>query len=229
MTLQALFFRSQGDQPPTPTDWLLVALHGWGANADDLAGLVPYLNLPGFQMLFPNAPFAHPQVPLGRMWYSFPYGYDFRSPHDFEAQADLQESRQVLTDWLRSLPQQTGIPLSRTVLAGFSQGGAMTLDVGSTLPLAGLMVLSGYLHAPLPPAPLPLHQPRPVLLVHGQFDPIVPLPRAHQVKAALEAQGLAVNYHEKAMGHEILPEVIRLITDFCEDLRQSGGQLSPDN
>ncbi|MBD0268952.1 MAG: dienelactone hydrolase family protein [Cyanobacteria bacterium Co-bin8] len=212
MTLKVLSLGAEVGE----ADWLLVALHGWGANAEDLASLAPYLQLSGFQMLFPNAPFPHPQVPLGRMWYGFPYSYDFRRPYDFAEQADFQESRRLLRDWLNSLADTTGIPLNRTILAGFSQGGAMALDVGSALPLAGQMILSGYLHAPLEAS----ISNRPVLLVHGRVDPIVPLPKAHQAKAALEAQGITVQYHEMAMGHEILPDVIRLMTVFCEDLRQ---------
>lgn len=222
MSLRALSFNPKTG---TEADWLLVGLHGWGANAEDLAGLAPYLSLPGFQMRFPNAPFPHPQVPLGRMWYGFPYGYDFRSPHDFETQGDLQESRRLLREWLQSLAEETDIPLERTILAGFSQGGAMTLDVGSSLPLAGQMVLSGYLHAPLPT----LVSERPLLLVHGKFDPVVPLEKAHQAKAALAVQSAAVRYHEIAMGHEILPDVIRIMADFCEDLRQGLGEKSANH
>ncbi|HEY9762512.1 MAG TPA: esterase [Trichocoleus sp.] len=222
MSLRTVSFPAKN---PSEADWLLVGLHGWGANAEDLAGLAPYMPLPGFQMVFPDGPFPHPQVPLGRMWYSFPYGYDLRAPYNFENQADLQESRRLLREWLQSLPGETGIPLERTVLAGFSQGGAMTLDVGSSVPLAGQMVLSGYLHAPLQP----MVTPRPLLLVHGQFDQIVVPEKAHQAKAALIDQGVEVKYHEIAMGHEILPDVIRLMADFCEDLRQSPGGASPSH
>ena len=76
----------------------------------------------------------------------------------------LPESRKILTDWLKSLESSTGVPLSRTILSGFSQGAAMTLDVGLSLPLSGLVALSGYLH--------PVSEPAggrfpPVLLLHG--------------------------------------------------------------
>lgn len=222
MPLHALSFNpAKGSS----ADWLLVGLHGWGANANDLAGLVPYLALSHFRLAFPEAPLAHPQVPLGRMWYSFPYGYDFRTAPDFSAQLDWQDSRQQLLVWLRSQPQETGIPLNRTVLAGFSQGGAMALDVGNLLPLAGQMILSGYQHGPLSPAVTP----RPVLVVHGQFDPVVPLALAHQMYTKLTAQGTAVQYHEPATGHEISPEIIQLMADFCEDLRRKAGETPGNN
>ncbi len=198
-------------------DCCLVALHGWGANAADMVGLAPYLQLEGFAVVFPDAPWPHPQVPGGRMWYNFPSGYDFRSPHDFLAQGDLQSSRDRLKTWLKTLPQTTQVPLERTVLAGFSQGGAMTLDVGSQLPLAGQIVLSGYPHSELQ-APV---SPRPVMMVHGSFDPVVPIALAQQAKAALINLQQSVIWHEMAMGHEIPPAVIELISGFCEDLRQS--------
>ncbi|NJO21274.1 MAG: alpha/beta hydrolase, partial [Spirulinaceae cyanobacterium RM2_2_10] len=48
----------------------MVALHGWGANAEDLASLAAYLQLPSYQLLFPNAPLPHPHAPNGRAWYA---------------------------------------------------------------------------------------------------------------------------------------------------------------
>ncbi|MFQ4137780.1 alpha/beta hydrolase [Nodosilinea sp. PGN35] len=200
-------------------DWCLVALHGWGANAADLVGLAPYLEIANFAMVFPDAPWPHPQVPGGRMWYSFPSGYDFRGSHDFAAQADLQTSRERLKAWLLNLPQTTLVPPERTILAGFSQGGAMALDVGLQLPLAGQIILSGYLHSA---AQMPV-SPRPVMMVHGTFDPVVPIARAQQASADLIALGQPVTWQEMAMGHEIPPQVMGLIAGFCEDLRQAGG------
>ncbi|MEA5451098.1 esterase [Leptolyngbya sp. CCNP1308] len=200
-------------------DWCLVALHGWGANAADLVGLAPYLEIANFSMVFPDAPWPHLQAPGGRMWYSFPSGYDFRRPHDFADQADLHTSREQLKVWLCNLPKTTKIPLERTILAGFSQGGAMALDVGSQLPLAGQIILSGYLHSE---AQAPV-SPRPVMMVHGTFDPVVPIAKAHQANAALTALGQPVTWQELAMGHEIPPQVMGLIAGFCEDLRQAKG------
>ncbi|MBD2577425.1 alpha/beta hydrolase [Oscillatoria sp. FACHB-1406] len=181
---------------------LFVALHGWGANSRDLASLAPFLNLPDMEMIFPEAPFSHPQIAGGRAWYAL----------ERSGYAGLDESRQLLTNWLLSLETTTGIPLARTILAGFSQGGAMTLDVGLQLPLAGLCCLSGYLHS----APQPGKQPPPVLSLHGRQDYVVPISLAREAKQKLEAAGVTVEYSEFDMGHEISPEALAVLREFLE-------------
>ena len=188
---------SEGKEPVG----LIVTLHGWGANAQDLASLVPFLNLPDFQFMFPDAPFPHPYSSTGKMWYNL----------SSQEHQGYQESRQMLTQWLQSLESSTGVPLSRTILSGFSQGAAMTLDVGLGLPLAGLVALSGYLH--------PISYPEnskfpPVLIVHGKQDSVVPLKAAVNARDNLTGLGIAVEYHEFDMAHEIRPEVLPVIRNF---------------
>ncbi|MBE9059996.1 alpha/beta hydrolase [cf. Phormidesmis sp. LEGE 11477] len=195
---------------------LIVLLHGWGANAQDVAGLINAINMVSSptRALLPDAPFAHPMVPGGLAWYSFPANYDFRKAHDFEAQADLRESRQRLLYWMRSLAEKTGIPLEKTIMGGFSQGGAMTLDIAPQLPLAAMLILSSYSHAPIPTCITP----RPILLMHGRQDPVVPIARALETKSQLENQGLAVTYHEFDMGHEVSIDALRVASRFCLSL-----------
>jgi phospholipase/carboxylesterase len=194
--------------PPTngkvPTG-ILICLHGFGSNAKDLAPFAPVLNLPNYQFLFPDAPYPHPRMPGGRMWYNL----------DSTDSQGLTTSRQQLTDWLKSLESTTGVPLSRTILSGFSQGGAMTLDVGLTLPLAGLISLSGYLHAKpqINSTKFP-----PVLIVHGRQDQVVTLSAAQRARDALTNSGVAVKYQEFDMGHEIKPEVLSLMRSFILDV-----------
>lgn len=182
---------------------LIVLLHGWGANYHDLAGLTSIFNLPNFQFMFPNAPFPHPQVPGGRSWYSLE-----DSNHE-----GIEESRQLLSDWLFSLPETTGISLDKTIVAGFSQGGAMSLDVGLQLPVAGVCSLSGYLH----------YEPKkqnnsypPVLICHGKFDYVVPINLAQEAKQKLEAIGVNLTYQEFDISHEIIPQEIKLTVDFLK-------------
>lgn len=188
-----------------PATRQLVALHGWGANYHDLVSLLPQMQLEGYQYLFPNAPFPHPQVPEGRAWYAL----------ESQRYEGLLESRQLLKDWLLSLPQSTGIPLEKTVLLGFSQGGAMTLDIGLELPLAGLCSLSGYLH--LQPHPQTVTFP-PVLMIHGIMDQVVPLEFAHEARDTLMKVGVPLTYHELKMGHDIPIEALSLTLRFIEQI-----------
>ncbi|MFQ4145938.1 alpha/beta hydrolase [Chlorogloeopsis sp. ULAP02] len=186
---------------------LIVTLHGWGANAEDVASFAPFLNLPNYQFVFPNAPYPYPYSPGGRAW------YDLSMENMYEG---LSQSRQLLIDWLQSLESITSVPLSRTILSGFSQGGAMTLDVGSKLPLAGLVVMSGYLH---PGAIADVETQNltalpPVLIMHGKYDQVVPLQAAVRARDTLELLGTRVHYHEFDIGHEIRPDMLELIRNF---------------
>lgn len=198
------------------SDRLIVLLHGWGANAQDVAGLIEAISMISipFKGLLPDAPFAHPMVPGGRQWYGFPPNYDFRMVHDFEAQADLQESRKLLGEWMRSLPNKTGIPLEKTIMGGFSQGGAMTLDVGPTLPLAAMLILSSYSHAPIPQCTTP----RPILVLHGNQDPVVPVAKSIDTKNQLEKQNQNVTYQTFDMGHEVSLDALKVASQFCVDI-----------
>lgn len=210
MTLRAIAIPPKSGQT---AKGVFVGLHGWGANAQDLASLGEFLDLPDFYMIFPDAPFPHPNAPGGRMWYNFPENFSFRNDAGFRDRSDVSESRQQLTDWLKSLHDTTGVPLSQTYLAGFSQGGAMTLDVGTQLPLAALMSLSGYLHAPLEKGTQPIP---PVLMVHGLQDTVVPIEAAQQARDRLTDLNAAIDYHELEMGHEIRPIVLELIQSFMD-------------
>ncbi|UKO98778.1 alpha/beta hydrolase [Nostoc sp. UHCC 0870] len=185
----------------TPTG-LVVTLHGWGANAEDVSSLVPHINLPHYQFVLPNAPFPFPHSHLGRAW------YDLSVENMYQG---LAESRQILTDFLLSLEASTGVPLSQTVLSGFSQGGAMTLDVGSKLPLAGLVVMSGYLH---PDAIATNHNLPPILIMHGRRDEVVPLQAAVKARETVASVGVVAEYHEFDTGHEINLQMLDLARNF---------------
>lgn len=196
-SLKAITIAAKSGQPPAG---VVVALHGWGANGQDLASVSALLNLPEYEFLFPDAPFSHPYSSTGKAWY------------DFQKNQGYPESRQMLLDWLTSLESRTGVPLERTILSGFSQGGAMTLDVGLELPLAGIVCLSGYLHTisgekkdnSFPP----------VLIVHGRQDTVVPLSAAVKARDTLSSMGVAVQYQEFNMGHEVTPAVLTLMRSF---------------
>ena len=204
-----LNYRSFPAQLPNP-DALgaIVALHGWGANCDDLISLVPIVGIRNYQWICPEAPFDHP-TPNGKMW------YDLQS---LDAEG-LAKSCELLSQFLTDLPTLTGIPLEKTFLLGFSQGGAMTLDVGLRFPLAGLIALSGYLHiseeqlqALAGKQPLP-----PILIAHGTQDTVVPIGVARNTREMFERLGVTVEYEEYEMSHEIRPETCDRIQQFISE------------
>ena len=190
------------DSKPT---YLLVMLHGWGANYQDFVPFAKMLNFPGFGYMFPNAPYEHFQVPGGRAWYAL----------ENKEFTGLPESRKLLLDWLTSLAGSTGVPLERTIMAGFSQGGAMTLDVGLTLPLAAVCSFSGYLH--YQPQSQPDANFPPVMIIHGEQDPVVPIEAAQKAKEELTKIGVSVQYQEFAMAHEVTDEAIATFKQFILD------------
>lgn len=184
---------------------VIVCLHGSGSKPQTLVSLARSLDLPDYHYLFPEAPYPDPTVPGGKMW------YDLKSQNS----KGLAQSHQLLTDWLKSLEKITGIPLASTILSGFSQGGAMALDVGLTLPLAGLVSLSGYL--PSKPTAVKESMP-PVLMVQGTQDHIVTSSEAQDTRDSLTALGVTVKYVELGIGHEIKPAVLAQMRSFVVGL-----------
>ena len=185
---------------------LIVVLHGWGANAEDVASVVPFLQLPGYHFVFPNAPFAHPHSPTGRAW------YELSRDNMYEG---LTQSRKLLIDCLQSLEKTTGIPLKKTILSGFSQGGAMTLDVGLKLPCSGLICMSGYLHSDIQNLEIPANNILPsVLIMHGKQDEVVPLQSAQKARDVLQSLAVSMEYHEFDGGHHISSEMLDVARTF---------------
>lgn len=183
---------------------LIVCLHGWGSNAGNVSSLFRFFQLPTCQFVFPHAPFSYAYSPTGKQW------YDLQPNNMYEG---FVESRQLLQDFLLSLASRTGIPLSQTILSDFSQGGAMTLDLGLELPLAGLVSMSGYLHADSLKQEISNTLLK-ALIMHGKQDKVVPLAAAIQAKVTLQSLGVAVKYHEFDMGHEMRPPIVKLFQDF---------------
>ena len=205
---------------PNPTH-AVIWLHGLGADANDFAPIVPEV-APGLKkatrFVFPNAPLQPVTINDGMVmpaWYDI-LVMDLVRREDAEG---IRASEQAMRA-LIARENARGVPTSNIVLAGFSQGCAMTLHTGLRLPekLAGMMGLSGYL--PLIDLADAERQPAnagtPIFLAHGLFDPVVALPRAEASRDKLQSLGYDVRWHTYPMPHSVCPQEIDDIRDFLQ-------------
>ena len=179
----------------------LVMLHGWGATSDDLEplgrSLAAAIDLP-LEVVALAAPHLHPQPP-GRQWYGlFPAEWD-AVPAAVEA---LQERLKTIT--------RQGPSMERTVLLGFSQGGAMALSSGCSLPLAGVISCSGYPHPNWQPA----DEHPPVLVMHGRQDTIVPPTAMDSITERLRSDRCETISFDS--GHTIPEETVQPMLTFLK-------------
>jgi len=197
---------------PDPA-FTIIWMHGLGADGHDFEPLVPELldeSMPVLRFVFPHAPVRPVTINNGyamRAWYDI-IGIDRRSAEDF---AGIKASAAGIAQLIER-ENQRGIPTSRIALAGFSQGGAMALHLGTrhAEKLAGVIALSCYLPlgAHLVAEKSPANQATPFFMAHGTQDPVVPHALGEESRRALEAAGYAVEWHSYAMPHSLCePEV----------------------
>ena len=189
----------------------VIILHGLGADGGDFVPVADEFELAAVgpvRFLFPSAPTQAVTINGGYVMRSW---YDILGPGRPEDAAGLRAS-QAEVEALIAAQVSRGIPASRIVLAGFSQGCAMTLMTGLRHPerLAGLLGMSGY----LPLAELTAAERHaanadvPIFLAHGSADPMIPLPRATHSRDALMALGHTVEWHVYPMPHSVCPQEI---------------------
>ena len=199
----------------------VIWLHGLGADGNDFAGLVPELDLSGLapiRFIFPHAPSIPVTLNGG---YVMPAWYDILGTQlqRVEDAVGIHKSAQQLEALIADQVAQ-GIPASRIVLAGFSQGCAMVLHTGlrHAEKLAGIIALSGYL--PLADSVAAerstANKDTPIFMAHGTADPMIVLSRAEASRDALAALGCKVQWHTYQMPHSVHPQEIADIGQFLQ-------------
>ena len=198
-------------QPATKPTAAVVWLHGLGADGHDFVPIVPELRLPpelGVRFVFPHAPVRPVSINNGmemRAW------YDITPNMRQQDVAGIRESEKIVLKYLQG-EIAAGIPASRIVLAGFSQGGAITLHTGLRFPqaLGGLLALSTYV--PLPDQfaaeARPERKDTPILMCHGQHDGMLPLQLGQWSRDVLQERGYDVTWKEYPMQHQVCEEEI---------------------
>ena len=207
MPLQTIEHQT-GEQPTAS----LIVLHGLGADGNDFVPLCQELRLDAIgsvRFVFPHAPMQPVTINNGmvmRSWYdilSLGPNVDRR-----EDEAGLRAS-QAEVETLIARERSRGVPASRIVLMGFSQGCAMTLVTGlrHAERLGGLVGLSGYL--PLADQTAaerhPANADTPLFLAHGLYDPVIPLARAAASRDVLAKLSQPLEWHEYPMEHSVCP------------------------
>lgn len=205
--------------PGVPPRATVVILHGLGADGTDFLPVADQLDLAAVgpvRWLFPRAPVRPVTINGGyrmRAWYDI-LGADLVRRED---EAGLRESI-ALVQRLLQREAARGVPASRTVLAGFSQGSAITLGAGlrHAERLAGLAGLSGYV--PLADTTAAerhaANAATPVFLAHGRNDGIVPLARGAAGRDLLLSLGQPVEWHDYPMEHSVCAEEVDALQDF---------------
>lgn len=187
---------------------LVVMLHGFGANMQDLAGLAPAIESEGYVYACPNAPIPFDLGP-GQV------GYGWTPPRGEATPEDIRHAEGLLGGFFDEILAQFQISSGQALLMGFSQGGGMTYRCGLSRPevFAGLVALSASLPDPdVLRGRLPQHREQPIFIAHGRADPMVSMESARNTKKFLEEEGYSPDYHEYDMGHEIpLPVLQDLI------------------
>lgn len=204
--------------PGEPARATVIVLHGLGADGTDFLPMADEMRLGAVgpvRWVFPRAPVRRVTINGGqpmRAWYDIMTADLVRR----EDETGLRESiAQVHA--LLDAEVARGMPAQRIVLAGFSQGCAITLGAGLRygLRLAGLAGLSGYL--PLANRTATEHaglKDVPVFLAHGQRDGIVPLGRGQAARDAVQALGHPMDWHHYPMEHSVCVEEVQALNQW---------------
>jgi phospholipase/carboxylesterase len=197
-----------GRDPGAAVIWL----HGLGADGHDFEPAVPLLlwpAAPALRFVFPHAPVRAVTINAGlrmRAWYDIRQLDGALRDQD---EAGIADSIGQVSD-LVAREQERGIPAERIVLAGFSQGGAIAIQLALRHPrrLAGLVALSTYLLHPgrLAGEAHPANRELPIFMAHGQLDPLLPYRMGEQAASALRALGYPLEWHSYPIPHSVSAE-----------------------
>lgn len=197
----------------------VIWLHGLGADGHDFEPVVPELVRRGeraWRFVFPHATARSVTINGGmrmRAWYDI-YGFDRKAKED---EAGFRESEAAVRQLIEREVSR-GIPAHRIVLAGFSQGGAVSLYTAPRFPerLAGVVALSTYLPLAnrLSAERVPANHGTPIFMAHGLADATIPIAMGSDSREALKALGFVVEWHQYPMAHAVCAAEIADIRDY---------------
>lgn len=193
---------------------LVVLIHGYGSNGDDLIGLAAMIQpeLPNAAFVAPNAPSQIPRMVAAHQW------WPIETFSMAERAAGAAEAAPSLDAFIMHELERLSLTSDRLLLVGFSQGTMMALHVGLRRPdpVAGIVGISGMLVAP-DRLNTEIRSRPPVLLIHGTEDDVVPFRSMDLAATALTANGVPVETHvSPGVGHSIGQDGLVAATQFAK-------------
>lgn len=206
------------------TESLVILLHGYGADGNDLFGLAGALSqhMPGTAFRSPNAPERSRVNPMGCQWFPIPW---LDGSSETERDTSFHSSADLLDAYLTEAMEEEGVQPAQTALVGFSQGTMMGLHVAPRRPdpLACIVGFSGRILDGEALQREARSKP-PVLLVHGDQDEMIPVAALGEARGVLAEAGFTVQWHiSRGVGHGIAPDGLGLALSFlCKHLGIDG-------
>jgi len=196
-----------------PATSVVLLLHGYGANGDDLIGLAPPLSqaLPDTVFLSPNAPYPCEGNPFGGFQW-----FDVWQKEDENRLTAVRYAEKIVNAFIDVELEKRGLDESKLVFLGFSQGTMLSLQTGlrREKPCAGILGYSGRLESPELLGDEIRSRP-PVMLIHGEEDPMLPVDLMDAAAQTLTENGVDVStFRRPGLGHGIDPDGLKLGAAF---------------
>ena len=194
---------------------IVVFVHGYGADGADLLGLADVLapHLPDTLFYAPDAPDACSGNPFGFQWFPIPW---LDGSSEAAAAAGLAASSVLLNAFIDACLAEADLTDADLALVGFSQGAMISMHVAPrrAQPIAGVVAISGRLLQPEALANATQSRP-PMLLIHGDQDPVVPFPSMKAAAEVLVAAGFKTQSHVMhGTGHGIANDGLQTALEF---------------
>lgn len=182
---------------------LLLLLHGYGSNEEDLFGFAPQLP-DEYLIVSARAPYSLP--PYGNAWYAINFDAGMNK---FTDNVQAAASRDLIAKFIDEVISNYPVDADNVTLVGFSQGAILSYAVALTYPekISRVLALSGYLNMDIVEdvnsrdiSKLRFY------ISHGIQDQVIPVEWARKAPEYLKAKGLDVAYHEYPAGHGVAPQ-----------------------
>lgn len=183
---------------------LLLLLHGYGSNEEDLFSFASELPTDCY-VISVRAPYD--LEPYGYAWYAIHFD---AAENKFSDDKQAKESVKIIANFMDEIIQKYPIDVTNITLIGFSQGAILSYATALTYPekVAKVAAMSGYLNQEILPQKIDLEAISHLkfFISHGTVDQVIPVEWARKAKPALENLGLSVEYQEYPMGHGVSPK-----------------------